>query len=76
MRRAFRLLLILALVFGADVCVHSTPQQRQAFSQAVRRSATYRAVERAVPDRWFEEWGRQWREWRRPHEDTTAADEP
>lgn len=76
MRRAFAVLLILLVVFGVDVCVHSTPGQRGTFSRAVRRSVTYRAVVRVIPEEWFEAWGEQWRGWRRPHEDTTAAGGP
>jgi hypothetical protein len=73
-RRAAAVLLLLGVIFGVDLCVHATPEQRGAFGEAVRRTTAYRSLERLIPDDWFEEWSAEWREKRKPHEeDTTAA---
>lgn len=76
MRRAAAVLLVLAVIFAVDLCVHATPGQRRAFGEAARRTTVYRSLERLIPDDWFGEWSAEWRERRKPHEEDTTATRP
>lgn len=55
-------LVVFMLLFGVDVCANATPAQKDAFSQAVRRTVTYGVVESLVPSAWFDAWTEDWRQ--------------
>ena len=60
-------IIVVMLLFGVDMCANATPEQKDAFSRAVRRTVTYDAVESLVPSSWWDAWTEDWRQRTAPH---------